>query len=123
MKNTIFFIVQAIIIFLLLSSLTYFLPWDLGGQIIAGFFALLFVSVFFDYYLKRVNKIDLEVDSGYSDLRNTIIAKGYLGITILLFLAATGSVLSRNPAPQTALIGIPLLLIWFVLLKYGLKRI
>ena len=114
-------ILQVFFVFILLVALETYFPGEFWGQLFFGFFGLLFLNIMFDWFLRKFYKIDTEKNSGYSKTRNCEVAQNYLIILIVFALSALGGILSQGNIAHIIWAGIPLSIIWTLLLKYGVS--
>ena len=112
-------VLQIFSVFILLVALETYFPGEFWGQLIFGFFGLLFLNVMFDWFLRKFYKIDTEKNSGYSKTRNREVARNYLIILIVFVLSAFGSILSQGNIAHIIWAGVPLSFIWALLLRCG----
>ncbi len=111
--------IQVFVIFILLIALEVYFPGELWNQLFFGFLGLLFLNIMFDYFLRKFYKIDIEKNSGHSKIRNREVARNYIVILTILVLSAMGGILSQGDIAHVVWAGTPLMLVWALLLRYG----
>ena len=112
-------VLQIFVVFILLTSLETYFPGELWNQLFFGFLGLLFLNIMFDWFLRKLYKIDTEKNSGHSKARNREVARNYIVILSILILSAMGGVLSQGNITHIAWAGTPLVIVWALLLRYG----